>query len=688
MKKLLCSLLLMMGLAANAADQTVYLYVIATNASGTVSGDTLTVNGDTRRATNNISGTLATTFLTTNTAAHAATNLYRHLATYYFAGPMSVRMTNATTIELAGVLNQTISFSIGGTWGRGILATSVNVRAEAVMVPYYDVPGQTMTNWADGLLDLLSDHADTNFLSQSSRAAVQLVGTNNVQTVRNKTIADSSTTNTVHSGTIGLLSAGVVASTVVSNATLKKSTLTDTSVIEKVSIFEGNWIRLDGESGTNFLTPSGLGSLYLMVPGMVNAFTNPNPAQAEIINYGTMRALFPLLSFGITNWWASQHNFTNAAEFIRFWHGFHATNPVVRGGLFISVTNIGPLRFRGTNFTTGGDFTKDVILIGEGVRIGGSAGDTDGNMVIGYGITASSETSPPFMAVGRGLLITNGGKFAMGFDGVKATNAGAYSFFGSASEDNEFRIGDASVHAFVRPGPAIKNLNTLTESTNVFRGDVSFPAKSISSLANGTNVIASATNVIVSLDGSISADSWLAGWQGGRDGKWHKVYNNSGFNIALLHESGLAPTTGDRFRCLRSRDAVIASGGSAMVWYSSAASRWIVENVYPEAAGLTLSASLTVDNTTLSCTNVTYYRVTSNSGVATDRTIVLTPGTYVGQELTIESVGANAWELADDSANTGGGNNRLNTTFTAGQYDLLELKFNGTDWLERSRSAN
>jgi hypothetical protein len=398
-----------------------------------------------------------------------------------------------------------------------------------------------------------------------------------------------------------------------------------------------------------------------------------------------MQTLFPLRQVGKTNWWGSHQNFTNAASNIVFQFGFDASHALIRTSTLYWPTNYGPMVSTGTNYTEGTPLSG-VLLFGDGAKIGGPAG-TIGNMAIGQNATAWADDFAPVIALGPNTLVTNNARVAIGIS-VVATNDRAYSLFGSASEDLEMRIGDAANMNFVRFGPPIKHLNTITDSTNVWRGDVSYNLKSITSLANGTNVLASATNVIITLDGSISADSWLAGWQGGREGKSHRVYNNSGFNIAFLHDSGFAPLTTDRFRCPNNRDAVLQSGGSLDLWYSPAAGRWIVANVFPENAGLTLSTTLSADNTTLSCTNVTFYRVTSNSAVATDRTVVLTPGTYMGQELVIESVGANAWELIDDSANTGGGNNRLSATFTAGQHDTITLKFNGTDWLERSRSAN
>jgi hypothetical protein len=102
------------------------------------------------------------------------------------------------------------------------------------------------------------------------------------------------------------------------------------------------------------------------------------------------------------------------------------------------------------------------------------------------------------------------------------------------------------------------------------------------------------------------------------------------------------------------------------------------------------TASLTADNQTVICTNKSYIQLSSNSATASQRTFVLTPTVAAmnGQILTLEWTGTNAGEIADDSSNIGGGNTRLSAVWTPTQYDTLTLRFNGTDWVEMSRSTN
>lgn len=100
------------------------------------------------------------------------------------------------------------------------------------------------------------------------------------------------------------------------------------------------------------------------------------------------------------------------------------------------------------------------------------------------------------------------------------------------------------------------------------------------------------------------------------------------------------------------------------------------------------TVSLTADNQVVTVSNLSYIALSSDNAVAANRTFVLTQGSVAGHLLVLEWVGTNAGELVDDSAVNGGGNHRLSATWLPTQYDILELIWNGTDWVERNRSLN
>ncbi len=100
------------------------------------------------------------------------------------------------------------------------------------------------------------------------------------------------------------------------------------------------------------------------------------------------------------------------------------------------------------------------------------------------------------------------------------------------------------------------------------------------------------------------------------------------------------------------------------------------------------TVALTADNQVVTVGDRSYIRLSSDNATAANRTFVLAQGAGAGHGLTLEWTGTNAGELVDDSAVSGGGNHRLSATWTPTQYDTLQLIWNGTDWIETSRSVN
>jgi hypothetical protein len=95
------------------------------------------------------------------------------------------------------------------------------------------------------------------------------------------------------------------------------------------------------------------------------------------------------------------------------------------------------------------------------------------------------------------------------------------------------------------------------------------------------------------------------------------------------------------------------------------------------------SVSLTADDTAITVTR-NFIEVSSDSGTATDRTFTLaTTNMQAGVPVTISWSGANAGEIVSGATNM-----KLSATWTPDEDDTLSLVFDGTDWLETSRSAN
>jgi hypothetical protein len=114
-------------------------------------------------------------------------------------------------------------------------------------------------------------------------------------------------------------------------------------------------------------------------------------------------------------------------------------------------------------------------------------------------------------------------------------------------------------------------------------------------------------------------------------------------------------------------------------------------NVFFDGPGIWVSTnfitvSLTADNQVVYHGYTRHLKLSSNTGVAGDRTILMAKGNP--EQIMVLQCVAGAFELADNSAVTGGGNCRLNATWTAAAQGMLTLKHDGTDWVELGRSPN
>ncbi|MBK6365474.1 MAG: hypothetical protein IPF52_19140 [Saprospiraceae bacterium] len=105
--------------------------------------------------------------------------------------------------------------------------------------------------------------------------------------------------------------------------------------------------------------------------------------------------------------------------------------------------------------------------------------------------------------------------------------------------------------------------------------------------------------------------------------------------------------------------------------------------------GLTLNAgsvSVTSNDQIVNVGNGSYLKLSSNSTTATDRTIILSDGLTAGQILMIESTstGANVFEILDGA----GSNTNTTGTITMTSGDMIQLLWNGSDWLQVSYANN
>jgi len=98
------------------------------------------------------------------------------------------------------------------------------------------------------------------------------------------------------------------------------------------------------------------------------------------------------------------------------------------------------------------------------------------------------------------------------------------------------------------------------------------------------------------------------------------------------------------------------------------------------------TVSLTVDNQTVTVGNSSYLKLSSNTTTATDRTIILSNGVNTGQILFIESTSTstNVFEILDGA----GSNTNTTGTITMTSGDMIQILWNGSDWLQVSYANN
>ena len=196
---LFCSFLL--NLAA-IAQQKITASLTVTNL--TTNGMTFTVNGDTRTFTNNVVNP-ATMVLTNSdaTGSGTKTNLLAQIQTTPFSQVRSVNR-GSNSFDLVG--NADLAMSLSFTAGYVSVSYSTQTVADVIALqgPISALPtAAARTNNASDIVGAASAPENTNSIAQGSKAASELVGTNNTQTISGqKTFSNS---NSIWNGIISQL---------------------------------------------------------------------------------------------------------------------------------------------------------------------------------------------------------------------------------------------------------------------------------------------------------------------------------------------------------------------------------------------------------------------------------------------------------------------------------------------------
>lgn len=194
MRILLLIALIFSTFAAHATDVVTAIITVTNTPSN---GNTLTVNGNVRTWKTSVSA-IGTDILIASGIGPTATNLYNHVASYGFSGPLQLTRSSTNAITLKGIPAQSMTVSASGSWATITYATNTVTDTYAVRVPITSEPTATQrTNIASLLLVSLRDYP-TNSLTLTT-ATTNFLDTTTAQVVSNKTL---STGTYIKAGTI------------------------------------------------------------------------------------------------------------------------------------------------------------------------------------------------------------------------------------------------------------------------------------------------------------------------------------------------------------------------------------------------------------------------------------------------------------------------------------------------------
>lgn len=202
MKSLFLTILFsILCLAPSALAQSNRITASVTITNATFNGLTFTVNGDTRTFTNNLVN-LATQVATNAdaTGCGSATNLFSSIRIAPFA-QIVAHAGGTNSFTLAGNSGLPMAVTASGTYASISYSTQTVSSFVAVRVPVSsELSAAERTNISSGIVAAVNMPEQINSISQSSKAASELVGTNNTQVISG--IKTFSNTNGLWNGSV------------------------------------------------------------------------------------------------------------------------------------------------------------------------------------------------------------------------------------------------------------------------------------------------------------------------------------------------------------------------------------------------------------------------------------------------------------------------------------------------------
>jgi len=164
MKKL-TTLLCALGLATVSASAT------TSRISGTLTvtnvpsaGDTVQVNSSAVRYWVAALGVPSTNIVIGADEGYSATNLLAHTGLYPWGGGVWTSQSDTNVLQFTALPGESMTISLGGTWGSLVMSTQSVVSTKGVVVPFSAISGASVrTNIADQLTSDLEDYSTVSF---------------------------------------------------------------------------------------------------------------------------------------------------------------------------------------------------------------------------------------------------------------------------------------------------------------------------------------------------------------------------------------------------------------------------------------------------------------------------------------------------------------------------------------------
>lgn len=519
------------GFSASAVDRIV-ASVVVTNQP--LAGDTLTVNGSVTKtwATNNGPTTVA---IGTNLLS-STTNLFLHFGAYPVSG-VTPRLASSNEIQLLGLPGDALSATQTTNWSYIVTSTNSITASRVVRVPMAADATAVRTNTASQLAADLEAYSPTAF-STGTTLLGNYVDKSTAQVLTGaKTLLSVTTSNLVNVG----------------SAISSHGTATDSEQFGT------------GASATND-TALAVGAAALAGGSASMAIGNSATATTGDAN----------VAIG---------NYASATR-----------DDALAVGTAASASGVSAVAIGNSSSASG----TNSVAVGQASSAGGT-----GSTAIGAG----SEAAKDGTALGVGSVATGAGSIAIGSSASAANNdAVAIGDGVSTSADSTIVLGDSGHTVYIRglhvasvitngtyhgtigtlTGGTIAsstltsptaNGGTLSNTTANGTTDVSglrLPKNDHTTLANGSNSGVVFTNTFSKIIAGPTGAFTIAGIAGGANGRQLILYNATGQNMTLAHESGTEATAGNRIITMTGSDVATTGNGSAVLLYDSTASRWIL----------------------------------------------------------------------------------------------------------------